>query len=175
MCLHQLVYLASYRVHSGSVLEGTGHGYLGVAAPVLVALALCGIAGSIAAGASRSRTGTGRSRNRGWPAWAGLLLLIFGVQEAVELLVRTGSLDQLATLAETSGPLALTAAIGIGRLVGLALSGISALDATLAPPATRPPRAPVTLRLPASRSPLHFPRLTLAFGLARRPPPAAPA
>jgi hypothetical protein len=172
LCLHQLVYLLSFGEHSGAALEGGGHGYLGIAAPVLVALAVSGIAASLVAATRRA---PGRPAGHGWLEWAGLLLVIFGVQEAGESLVRTGSLGQLAALAETSGFAAVAAALGIGRLVGLALSGLGALDATLAGPARSRRRAPAALRPPIAHSPLHRPRLTLAFGFARRPPPATKA
>jgi hypothetical protein len=168
LCLHQLVYLLSFGEHSGAALESNGHAYLGIAAPVLVALALCGIAASIAA-ARRARRPSGAAA--GWLAWAALLLMIFVIQEAGEDLLRTGSLDQLGTLAASSGVAAVVSAMLIGRLVALALSGLSVLDATLVPEVRRR-RAPARMPRPLAHSPLHFPRLTLAFGFARRPPPA---
>ncbi len=170
LCLHQLTYLVSFGEHSGSVLEGSGHGYLGIAGPLLVTLALCGVAASVVV-AARARPRTARSPGPGWLVWTGVLLVIFAVQESGEVLLRTGSLDQLVTLMESSGAVALIAALGVGRLVALALSGLRVLDARLAEPAPRARRTPATFRLPAAHSPLHFPRLNLAFGFARRPPP----
>ena len=169
LCLHQLVYLLSFGKHSGAELESTGHAYLGLAAPALVVLALCGIAGSLAT-ARRAHRPAG-SPAPGWLAWASLLLMIFVIQEAGEILVRTGSLDQVPTLAQSSGIAAVISAMLMGRLVAIALSGLSVIDATLAPVARRP-RATAAASRPMGHSPIHFPRLTLAFGFARRPPPA---
>lgn len=172
LCLHQLVYLLSFGKHSGAELESTGHAYLGLAAPALVVLALCGIAGSLAT-VRRAHRPAG-SPAPGWLAWASLLLMIFIVQEAGEIFVRTGTLEQLGTLVQSFGAAAVISAMLIGRLVAVALSGLSVLDARLAP-AKAGRRRPAAMLRPLAHSPLHFPRLTLAFGFARRPPPAPAA
>jgi len=174
LCLHQLVYLLSFGEHTGPVLRGRGHDYLGVLGPVLAAVAVFGIAATVVSTARRAR-GPTRAAERSWLAWAAVLLTVFAVQEAAESLMRTGNLEGLASLTRTSGTAALLAAVAVGRLVALALSGLRALDATLAGVATRRARRPGAVRAPAAHSPLHFPRLTLAFGFSRRPPPATPA
>jgi hypothetical protein len=174
LCVHQLAYLLSFGAHTGPVLEGRGHEYLSILGPVLAAVAVFGIAATVVSAARRAREPK-RAGDRSWLAWAALLLAVFTVQEAAESLVRTGSLAGLVSLAQTSGTAAVLAAVAVGRLVGLALSGLRALDATLAGVVPRRPRRPTADRAPGAHSPLHFPRLTLAFGFSRRPPPATPA
>ena len=63
---------------------------------------------------------------------AKVLLSIFSAQETTETLLRTGSLDQLLSLVHHSGAAALLAAIAVGRLVKVALSGLDTLEANLA-------------------------------------------
>ena len=92
------------------------------------------------------------------------------------MLVRTGSLDHLLALAQTSGTAAVLIAVALGRLVGLALSGLTALDAALADPLHRRRPRPVSdLRPRHGHCPVHPPRLALAFGFSRRPPPVLSA
>jgi hypothetical protein len=100
-----------------------------------------------------------------------VLLAVFGAQETAEMLVRTGGLEQLPGLVGTAGVGALPAAILIGRLAPLALDGLDVFEATLARSVTLRPRAPMVLGAPGPGAPLHFPRLNLGFGFARRPPP----
>jgi hypothetical protein len=171
-CLHQLVYLIGFGTGAGHALEGRGHGYLTFAGPLLAVLALCAIVASLVAAARRGVGPASGRRGVGWLFWTVVLLSIFGAQETTETLLRTGSLDQLLSLVHHSGAAALLAAVAVGRLVKVALSGLDTLEATLASAFPPRRRAPAALAAAASRAPLHFPQLNLAFGFARRPPPA---
>jgi hypothetical protein len=174
-CLHQLVYLIGFGTGAGHALEGRGHGYLIVVGPLLAVLALCAIVASLLAAARHGKGPVPGRRVGGWLFWTVLLLSIFSAQEAAEALLGTGNLDQLLSLVHHAGAAALLAAIAVGRLVTIALSGLDTLEATLTTPRPARRRAPAALQAAPSRAPLHFPQLNLAFGFARRPPPSPAA
>jgi hypothetical protein len=176
LALHQLRYLLAFGPASGEALQREGHGYLGQALPVLVALAAATIAATLlaaalgGAGAPR-RSGPGRGL-----LYASALFAVFGAQELTEGALAPGHPAGLAGLvgggAWVAAPLALLlgcATALVERLldragVALALAG----DRRMRPGRAAEPARPA---LPAPRVPLAA--LPLAFGIARRPPPAA--
>ena len=169
--LHQLRYLIT---SGASSTDHSAHGYMtDLMAPIAV-LILAGalatlIRGTEAAAPSRSPLG------RRIALFAGALLAIYLSQETLEA-VLTGH----AALADTmlgGGWLALPLALAIGALCALFAGVLERVERAIAivhaqlvrsrPPAVRGKALPAHgLRLPSS---------PLAFGLARRPPPPAPA
>lgn len=169
---------AALALHEGAYALGGGeaaagaHGYLERGAPLIAALAASLLLAALLGPLLGARPGGGPDR-RAPLALAGALLAIFLTQEAFEVIVLGG------------GPAALTAALAIvwialpfallfGSLAAQAIvwlerAGIALASLASGPPPLRraaPPQAP-----PASPA-RSFAPSPLAFGLARRPPPA---
>ena len=176
LAVHQLRYLLAFGPQSGEALHRDGHGYLAQVLPVLVALASAGLVAGLVAGALTSR-GSGRAARVPARAliYAAALLLVFAAQELAEGLVAPGHPAGVAALVGGGGWLAAPLALILGlsaaiveRLLDRAERAISErLEAVTHPsPAADPPGAAAgPVRVPLSATPL-------AFGLARRPPPA---
>jgi hypothetical protein len=109
--------------------------------------------------------------------FAGALLAIYIAQEMFEGILLAGHPAGPAAVLANGGWLALPLAIAIGALAALLASALEGVERAIAlvharrvrsrPPAVRGRPLPArTLRLSSS---------PLAFGLARRPPPPAPA
>jgi hypothetical protein len=171
--LHQLRYL----IASSSELAEQSHGYLTDLLPPLAVLILAaGVATLVRGteGASPERAPLGRRIS----VFAVALLAIYVGQESLEGLTAAGHLAGPATLLADAGWIALPLALAIGALAALLARALEAVERAIAvahterralsrPPAVRGRALPArALRLASA---------PLAFGLARRPPPPAPA
>lgn len=168
--LHQLRYLGS-----GSPAEQAGHGYMtDLLAPIAVLVLAAALATLIRGteGASPARAPLGRRI----PLFALALLAIFIGQELLEAMLTAGHPSSVAMIGG-DGLIALPLAIAIGALGALLARALEAFEEVVAavhagPRRARPP-AVSGRGLPARSLSLTF--APLAFGLARRPPPPAPA
>jgi hypothetical protein len=170
--LHQLRYLVT---GGSSPAELAGHGYMTeliapIAALVLAALLATLIRGT--EGASPARASLGRRT----AVFAGTLLAIHLGQESLEAALAAGHLVGAAS-ALTGALVAVPLAIAIGGLSAVIARALEAIERVIAvvhaaPRRSRPPA--VRGRALAARG-LRLPSTPLAFGLARRPPPPAPA
>jgi hypothetical protein len=170
--LHQLRYLIA---GGSSPAELAGHGYMSsLLAPIAVLL----LAGALATlirgteGASPERSPLGRRI----ALFAAALLAIYLGQESLEAVMTVGHPTGTAMFAN-GGWIAVPLALAIGSLAALLARALEAFEQIVAvvhanrsrsrAPAVRGRALPArVLRLPSS---------PLAFGLARRPPPPAPA
>jgi hypothetical protein len=176
LAVHQARYGLAIAAGAREAGGGHRHAYLAELVPALAAATLAAILVSLLASAFRRRlaaptAGAGTSERAA--AYAVGLVAIYVVQELAEALI-AGDPGALSSALGTGGwlivPLAMivgAAAALVGRLLDRAEVGLAAAFAAPRPRAPRyvpRPRAVLTRSL-ASR--------TLAFGLARRPPPAA--
>ena len=196
LAVHQLRYLLAFGSGSGAELHQEGHDYLAQVVPILVALAVAAIVarlvvGAIATRAGRSLTG-GSARYRRDSAryslfsplsptvargliYAAALATVFWAQELAEGAVAAGHPSGVAAVLGGGAWIAIPLALALGlaaatvewlldraeRAIAMAL-GVGTTP--LSPPG--PPAAPILLL----RAPLAA--QGLAFGFARRPPPA---
>lgn len=180
LAVHQLRYLVAFGAGSGEALHREGHGYLLQALPVLVALASATLLATLVMGA-RERLNR-RAAPRPPTPIAGVLyglalLAIFGAQELAEGALAAGHPAGLEALVGSGAWVAAPLALGLGfaaalveRLLRRTEVALAArLDRSERPPLAPEPAAPVRSVRRAALA-----ELTLAFGLARRPPPAAP-
>jgi hypothetical protein len=167
--LHQLRYLIA---SGASSAEHSAHGYMtDLMAPIAVLVLAAALATLIRGteGAAPARAPLGRRI----ALFAGALFAIYVGQESLEGILTAGHLAVLAG----GGWVAVPLALGIGALLALLATVLERVERAIAivhaergrvrPPAVRG-RA-----LPARG--LSLPSAPLAFGLARRPPPPAPA
>jgi hypothetical protein len=177
LAVHQLRYLLAFGPQSGEALHRDGHGYLAQVLPVLVALASAGLVAGLVAGALATSRGSGRAARLPARAliYAAALLLVFAAQELAEGLVAPGHPAGVAALVGGGGWLAAPLALILGlsaaiveRLLDRAERAISERLEAVARPAPAP--EPQAVAAAPARVPL--PAMPLAFGLARRPPPA---
>jgi hypothetical protein len=171
--LHQLRYLIAPGVSSG---ELAAHDYMtDLLAPIAV-MVLAGVLATLirgTEGASPTRTPIGRRMT----VFAVALFAIYVGQESLEAIVTSDHAGSLVATLTGGGWLALPLAVVIGALSALLARALEDVERAIAvvhadrvrsrPPAVRgralPARAISLLSAP------------LAFGLARRPPPPAPA
>ncbi len=175
--LHQLRYLIAFGGSSSTELAQEGHRYMSellapVAVLVLAALVATLIRGTESAAPARAPLA------RRVALFAGALLAIFVVQELFEGLIASGHPSGPDAVLAGGGWVAVPLALAIGTLAALlarALEGVEWAIAVVHARRRRPSRPPVVRgrALPARR--LHLSFAPLAFGLARRPPPPAPA
>ena len=170
--LHQLRYLIA---GGSSPAELAGHGYMSsLLAPIAVLL----LAGALATlirgteGASPERAPLGRRI----ALFAVALLAIYTGQESLEAVMTVGHPAGPAMLAN-GGWIALPLALAIGSLAALLARVLEAFEHVVAlVHASRPrSRAPAVRGRALAARGLRLPSSPLAFGLARRPPPPAPA
>jgi hypothetical protein len=173
--LHQLRYLIAPGASSSAALSS--HGYMTdlmapIAVLVLAAAMATLIRGTEVALPTRAPLG-GRIG-----LFALALLAIYAGQESLEALLTTGDLATAGETLVAGGWIALPLAFAIGSLGAVLARALEVLERVIAvvhterhirsrPPAVRGQSLPArVLRLSSS---------PLAFGLARRPPPPAPA
>jgi hypothetical protein len=169
--VHQLRYLAGYGDSAGSALGAQGHSYLAAVLPVLLLLAASALLGTFAAALSVRRSSLS-PRGAGWAFCTGTLLAIFTAQETAEGLLVAGHPGGLAALLGHGGWIALPIAVVIGRVVALLLNGLASIERALAPGHVRRKSRPAsTLGRARTAERCNLACRTLAFGLARRPPP----
>jgi hypothetical protein len=176
LAVHELRYLLTYGGKAHSAMMSQGHGYLGELAPALVVLALSALCGRLATAALGRPIATGGSR----PLWrtaatfAAALAAIFAAQELVEGAVFAGHAAGVAAVLGGGGWLALPLALLVGLITAIADRLLAGTERALLAPVRRRRRRrdPRALVLPKPYSRTTFVLRPLAFGLARRPPPA---
>jgi hypothetical protein len=175
LAVHQARYGLAIAAGAHEAGGGHRHAYLAELAPALAAATLAAILVSLLASVFSCRLaappgGAGTSERAA--AYAAGLVAIYVVQELTEALI-AGDPGALASAFGTGGwlvvPLAMifgAAAALVGRLLDRAEIGLAAAFAAVRPRAPR--------RLPRPRTVLtrDLASRTLAFGLARRPPPS---
>ncbi|MBM3667121.1 MAG: hypothetical protein FJW90_06505 [Actinobacteria bacterium] len=171
--LHQLRYAVAHGEETGAQLSAQGHDYLAGALPILATL----LAAVIAATVLRARLAPAPSGNthvRRALLSSAAILAVYGSQELLEGALASGHPAGLAALTAGAGWVALPLALLLGACTALVLAALERIEAVLAPKPRRLPR----LRPPRSRG-RALPELRpasglspLAFGQARRPPPA---
>jgi hypothetical protein len=169
--VHQLRYLAGYGDDAGAALGAQGHDYLGMLLPLVLLLFFSGVLGTLAAVA----LGRGQSapRSSGSLFCALAVLTVFGLQETAEGIFSAGHPGGLAALLGHGGWVSMPIALAVGRLLAVCLAALGSVDARLAGRVRRPAaRAAVTVFRVRAAATRPLACRTLAFGLARRPPPA---
>ena len=172
--LHQLRYLIASGPSASA--EHAAHGYMaGLMAPIAV-LVLAGALATLIRG-TEGAAPERRPHGRRIALFAGALFAIFVSQESLEAVLAFGHPALVESMLSGGGWVAVPLAIGIGAASALLAGGLERVEHAIAivhakrlrsrPPAVRG-RA-----LPARGLSLTF--SPLAFGLARRPPPPAPA
>lgn len=167
--VHQLRLLVAAPRGSDPVLSVAGLGAHLV--PLLVGLLLTGLIARLVGSRIGAQAGAADRRVRATTYAIGILA-VFCTQQMLEGVLIAGHVGGLAAIFSAGGWAALPLAIVIGVIAALVDRGIAEIEARLAGPVSpsRPravssgqdARGPAFLRLPAP----------LAFGLARRPPPA---
>lgn len=170
LLLHQGAYASSAPAEAG------GHGYLELAIPLLVALAaslaLAALLGPMLLSGPGGRDG--RSARLSPLAFSAALLAIFAGQEVVEALLLAGGPAALAAaLASASLLLPLALLLGLFCSAAVELLGWAGMRlAELVAPRRRRRTRERRGHRPRLGRPATIPLSPLAFGLARRPPPA---
>ena len=172
--LHQLRYLLT--IGSSGELAQASHHYMADLLPPIAVLVLAAAVATLIRG-TEGASPSGTSLTRRITVFAGALLAIFVGQECLEGIIAVGHPAGPATLVANGGWLALPLALGIGALSALLAKALESVERAIAVVhaqlvRSRPP-AIQGRALPARR--LRLPSTPLAFGLARRPPPPAPA
>ena len=173
--LHQLRYLLAFGSGSAEFAEH-GHRYMTDLLPAIAVLVLAGAVATLIRG-TEGASPSGVPLARRIAIFTGALLAIYVAQESLEAVLTAGHPVVSATLLAHGGWLALPLALCIGTLSAVLARALEGVERAIAlvhvvrvrsrPPAVRG-RA-----LPARALRLAF--APLAFGLARRPPPPAPA
>jgi hypothetical protein len=175
--LHQLRYLIAFGGSSSAELAQEGHRYMSDLLPPVCVMVLAALVATLirgTEGASPARAPLARRIG----IFAGALLAIYVAQELLEGLLAPGHAAGLAAVFAGGGWIALPLAVTIGALSAVlahVLEGVECVIAVIH--AERGPRS----RAPAVRGSARSARgisllsAPLAFGLARRPPPPAPA
>lgn len=169
LLMHEVVYAAA---GSGG---RASHGYLVYALPAVVALAVAIALGSVLLPLLVGVRGA-RSEGLAPLALAGALIAMFAAQETTEgLLLGGGPADLLAALA--AGWMLAPLALVLGALASVAARWLERAGDALVSllRCSRPGRARRRHRSRRPTPTLRSPLAPLAFGLARRPPPSAPA
>ena len=177
LTLHQLRYLIAFGGSSSTELAQEGHRYMSellapVAVLVLAALVATLIRGTEAAAPARAPLA------RRMAVFAAVLFAIFVCQELFAGLIASGHPSGPDAVLAGGGWIALPLAAAIGALAALVARALEGVERAIAvvharrrrhlrPPSVRG-QALAARRLQLSLAPL-------AFGLARRPPPPAPA
>jgi hypothetical protein len=178
LVLHELRYALGYGSDAQEALARHGHAYLEQLVPALVALSVALVAGTLLA----SLTGRGAAAGQGGgllgraALYAGLLLTVFSAQELAEAWLAGGHPGGVDALVAHGGWTAIPLALALGAIAALATRGLERVEVRLAAAYSRRLRHPPRIELRphaagAETAPLAA--LPLAFGLARRPPPAA--
>jgi hypothetical protein len=175
--LHQLRYLLAFGGSASAELAQQGHRYMSDFLPPISVLVLAAIVATLIRGTERASPSRAPLARR-IAVFAGALLAIYVGQELLEGLIASGHASGIAAVLAGGGWIALPLAVTIGTLAALlahVLEGVERVIAVIH--AERPLRArPPAVRgsaLPARG--ISLLSAPLAFGLARRPPPPAPA
>ncbi len=168
--LHQLRYL----IAAGGATEG--HRYMADLLPPIAVLVLAALLTTLirgTEGAASDRVPLARRV----VVFAGALLAIFVAQEMIEGLLAAGHPVGPAAVLGGGGWIALPLALLIGSLSALLIRALEGVERAIAVHAERPrrSRAPTVRGRALPARGLSLALAPLAFGLARRPPPPAPA
>lgn len=174
LALHELRYLLG----SGAGLDAhASHAYMAQAVPVVVAFGTALLAAALLAplGGRPHRAGR-RSVPQRAVLYAGLLLVVFAAQELTEAWISGAGLGAIASLVVSSGWIAVPLALALGGVAAAATRTLEVVERRLemangSTPRTRRRREASPKLAGTSVRPLATD--VLAFGLARRPPPAA--
>jgi hypothetical protein len=176
LAVHELRYLAAYGHDTGAALASQGHGYVSELGGPAVGLGLALLLGSVlgCARPPRAHTGDGPALGSTAALYCGAIVAIYCVQESAEGALFAGHAAGLAAPVAHGGWVALPLAIAAGLLCALGARALERVDEALASPL--PSGAPLprtsTVRAPNPADPrVALGCMTLAFGIARRPPP----
>jgi hypothetical protein len=172
--LHQLRYLIASGAASSA--SHSAHGYMtDLMAPIAVLVLAAAMATLIRGteGARSARAPLGRRI----ALFGVALLAIYLGQESLEAILSTGQLANLPAILAAGGWVAFPLALALGALAALLARALEVVERAIAIAHTervrcRPPL--VRGRALAARG-IRLASAPLAFGLARRPPPPAPA
>lgn len=171
--LHQLRYLLAF----GGESAAEGHRYMADLLPPLSVLVLAAVLATLVRGtegASPARAPLARRT----AIFAGALLAIYFGQELLEGLMAAGHSANLAALLADGGWVALPLAAAIGALTALLARLLEGVERAIAVVHAERPlrsRAPAVRGRALPARGVSLLSAPLAFGLARRPPPPAPA
>lgn len=180
LAVHQLRYLIAFGSEDAAALHREGHAYLAEAVPVLVALAIAAIAARLVVVATDHRSAPGASRSTISTAlrYALALICVFSAQELAEGVLAEGHPAGAAALVGGGAWLAVPLSFALGLGAALAEWALDRAEAVIAVVLAGPSRRRQDSPEPARPGlPLRLvPRVAkgLAFGFARRPPPAIP-
>lgn len=175
--LHQLRYLLAFGGSASAELAQEGHRYMAALLPSVSVLVLAAILATLirgTEGAAPSRVPLARRI----AVFASALLAIYVSQELLEGLIASGHASGLAAVLAGGGWIALPLAMAIGTLAALLAHVLEGVERVIA---VIHAERPLRLRPPAVRGRalpargISLLSAPLAFGLARRPPPPAPA
>jgi hypothetical protein len=175
--VHQLRYLLAFGDSASAQLAQEGHRYMSDLLPPLAVLVLAAALATMVRG-TEGASPTRVPLTRRIAVFAGALLAIYVCQELFEGLIATGHASGLTALVAGGGWIALPLALTIGALAALLAHMLESVERVIAvihaewPLRSRPPAVRGTALPARGISLLSAP---LAFGLARRPPPPAPA
>jgi hypothetical protein len=176
LAVHQLRYLLAYGSDAHTELLRQGHAYLFQSLPVLIGFGLSAIAAGLVRAVLRGAAGTPIASHRLRALlYATSIAAVFAVQETAEGLLFAGHASGIAAVFAAGGWLVLPLAILFGALCAALDGGLAKLESLVARVESRlpRPRAPRRNGPTGSRTAVPLASLTLAFGLARRPPPLA--
>lgn len=174
--LHQLRYLLAFGASSSAHLAADGHRYMAGALPPIAVLVLAAAVATLIRGTEGASPARAHLGGR-IAMFTATLFAIYAGQESLEGLVAAGHPEGPAAVLGGGGWLALPLALAIGAVAALLARALERVERVIA--VAHPQRG--RRRAPAIRGRalrLRGPRLAsmpLAFGLARRPPPGAPA
>jgi hypothetical protein len=176
LLLHELRYALAFGAGADEALARHGHGYMEQLVPVLVALSGALLAGAVLAPLTGrlARVSPGSRLVRRTGIYAALLLAVFCAQELAEAWLASGHPDGIDAVLGHGGWVAIPLALLHGALAALATRGLEQVELRLLAvrqphPSPTPAAGPGPVSEAAGVPPLAT--LTLAFGLARRPPP----
>jgi hypothetical protein len=175
LALHQLRYALAFGAGAGAELHHEGHAYLAEAAPILVAVGVATVIAASLAGALGACRGAPSSWSRRTLLYALSLLAVFSAQELTEGALSAGHPDGIHGLVGHGGWLAVPLALLLGGLAALVARLLDRVEDEIGAESRRRPAFPEAPPAPppataSARAPMAA--LGLAFGLARRPPPA---
>jgi hypothetical protein len=176
LAVHELRYLVAYGHDADAALASQGHGYLTEFGGVAVGLGLALLLGSVLgrAGLTHAHRGVRPAFGSTAALYCGAIVAVFCAQEGAEGLLFAGHADGLTAPVAHGGWIALPLAILAGLLCALAARALASVDEALDSPVPSRSFLPrsSTVRAPNPAAPrLALGCMTLAFGIARRPPP----
>lgn len=175
LAVHQLRYLLAFGSGTHESLSAQGHAYLLHSMPILTGFAVA----VIAAGLLRAKLAGPRARQAA-PArtrlygYALAILTVYSVQETMEGALSAGHASGVEAVLGSGGWLALPLALLLAGVCALLDGGLARLELLVAGRPTRGPRrrAPRRSGVPRRGTSVAIATRLLAFGFARRPPPA---